>query len=339
MDPEKYSKFYRGYSYFLKEGLLDDVQHKNQYKDTLMKLLRFECSNEDAKTMISFDDYIAKMHPKQQNLYYFCASDRKTAMASPYLEQFLKKNRNVLLLYEDIDEFVAMNIQKYQDKKLVAVDASEEDFEPLLEENEQGEDISQENIQTLALLEDQKTDLEGYIKSVLGEKVTAIKYSDRLVSSPAIVTGFLSSSLRKMMKATMRGSGDSQMGLTSLPVTLELNPSHSIVTSLFYLKTENPTVAKIVTEQLYDNACIAAGILDDPRSILERLNSLLEVTIRYAYHHTAASSPVSEDSPTPSESVGEVKTNEEEVHVSPPDVHSTEVTDPSENTKGHPTSP
>eukprot|EP00920_Eleutheroschizon_duboscqi_P003435 GHVT01007990.1.p2 GENE.GHVT01007990.1~~GHVT01007990.1.p2 ORF type:complete len:205 (+),score=64.63 GHVT01007990.1:465-1079(+) len=109
-----------------------------------------------------------------------------------------------------------------------------------------------------------------------------------LVTAPAVVRGFLSSSLRKMMKATMRGAPEAQMSLASLPVTLELNPKHVVVSSLYHLKSKNPTIAKELTLQLYDNACLAAGLLDDPRTMVGRLTRLLEVTAQFAYHGSGA---------------------------------------------------
>lgn len=243
----------------------------------------------EAKEGISIDQYIESMKPKQKNIYYFCASDRNTALSSPYMENFTRKKRNVLLMFEDIDEFVAMNMQTFKDKKLVAIDSPDEDFEPDLEgESENtGDDSSNSK---MALAGQQQTEMEEFVKSILGSKISAVKFSTRLVNSPAVVTGFLSSTLRKMMKATLKGSGDAQLNMAGLPVTLELNPSHKIITYMYHLKDTNPEVAKLVAEQVYDNACIAAGILDDPRTMLDRLNNILEVTSQYAHHHGVSSS-------------------------------------------------
>lgn len=282
LDPVKFRKFYSQYSYNLKEGVLDDVQKSGKYKENILKLLRYECSEKEAKEWITLDDYINTMKPNQKNIYYFCASDRKTALASPYMEDFKRRKRNVLLMYDDIDEFVSMNIQNYKDKKFVSVDSPEGDFEPLLEES--ANENSQQQGST-GLIGPQQSELQTFMKNVLGQKVTAVNFSDRLVKSPAVVSGFLSATLRKMMKATLKGAADSQMDMANLPATLELNPTHPIVTSLYQLKTSNPTVAKMLAEQLYDNACVAAGILEDPRTMLDRLNNILEITAQYAFHH------------------------------------------------------
>jgi len=266
----------------LKEGFLEDQHSNNRYKDSIVKLLRFEATNSDPKVLVSLDDYISTMHPDQQNIYYLCSPNREAAMASPYMEQFVKRKRNVLLLFEEIDEYVGLNL-KYLDKKAVSIDSSEEDFEPLLE----SEDPSVNNSETPKCVEElsdsARTDLQQYIQAVLGSKVTAVKFSsERLIDSPVMITGFLSATLRKMMKMTLKGSPDAQMNLANSPVTFELNPKHNLVVSISRLKENDPELAQLIVEQLFDNACIAAGVLEEPRAMLPRINQLLAATVRKA---------------------------------------------------------
>ncbi|KEP64473.1 UNVERIFIED_CONTAM: heat shock protein 75, putative [Hammondia hammondi] len=282
-NPEKYLDFYRRYAQHLKEGVLDDAHHGSKFKDSLLRLLRFQTSETPAGELISLDKYFEMVKPEQQNIYYYCCPGRETAMASPYMEQFREWKRPVLLLMDDADEFVAMNVQSFKNKKFVAIDAPEEDFEPLLEEDKEGK--KEKKPDTPALVGDHRMELERFVQNTLGSRVSSVKFSDRLVKTPAVVTGFLSSTLRKMMKATLQGTPDAQLKMASLPVNLELNPHHQMITSLYHLQRTNRDVAKLLVEQLYDNACIAAGIMEDPRSMLERLNHLLEVTAQYAYHH------------------------------------------------------
>merc|ERR1712107_284822 len=115
------------------------------------------------------------------------------------------------------------------------------------------------------------------IKDVLKERVSEVKFSDRLVSSPAIVTSLMTPHMRKMMKTMMAGKENDGFG--NIPMTLELSASHHIVTTLNTIKDTNEPVARIAVEQLFDNACIAAGTLDDPRVLMSRLNKVLEMFI------------------------------------------------------------
>merc|ERR1712046_513479 len=83
--------------------------------------------------------------------------------------------------------------------------------------------------------------------------------------------------MRKMMKQLMAGKEND--GMNNVPVTLELSAKHHIVTTLHTIRESNDPVARIAVEQLYDNACIAAGTLDDPRTLMSRLNKVLEMLI------------------------------------------------------------
>jgi len=272
-DPEKYSKFFKAYSYYLKAGVIEDKEGNfSRHKDDLLKLLRFECSNKLKGEVVSLEEYIDMGKEAQQNIYYFTCPDRQTALSSPYMEQFVQRGRNVILMYEDIDEFVVNAIEGFKGKKFVSVDSSEKDFELDLDAPEEKDDKDKRT-----LSEPEQKELEQFIKDVLREKVQEVKFSNRLVSSPAIVTSIITPHMRKMMKTMMAGKEDTGMG--NIPMTLELSPEHHIVTTLHTIKATNEPVARIAVEQLYDNACIAAGTLDDPRVLMSRLNKVLEMFV------------------------------------------------------------
>nr|PVC50759.1 heat-shock protein [Theileria orientalis] len=277
-DLDKYLKFYNKYSYYLKEGAMDEYYKSGKHKEMLLSLLRYE--NTSSEGLMSLDEYMETMKPEQKNIYYFCTTNRQLGLNSPYMETFKSKNVNVLLMYDEIDQFLSMNIQNYKDKKFVSIDSPEEDFE--FEKSEEEEKASEVAKSEEKLDEDKKKELIEFFKETLGSKVNSVKFSDRLVDSPAMITGFLSPALRKVMKATMKGSGEES--LSNLPCTLELNPRHSLNEKLSHLITKNPEVAKLLANQMYDNASIAAGVVDDPRVMLPRLNDLLDVTAEFAYN-------------------------------------------------------
>jgi len=273
-DPEKYAKFFKGYSYYLKAGVIEDKEGNfSRHKDDILKLLRFESSLRPKGEVLSLEEYVNTSKDGQKNIYYFTVPDRQTGMSSPYMEQFIQRERNVLLMYEDIDEYVINSIEGFKDKKFVSVDSQDEDFELDLDQPEEDEEKKSDR----ELTEPEQKDLEKFIKSVLQERVQEVKFSSRLVSSPAIVTSVITPHMRKMMKQLMAGKEESGMG--NIPMTLELSPKHHIVTTLHSIKDTNETVARIAVEQLFDNAGIAAGTLDDPRTLLTRLNKVLEMFI------------------------------------------------------------
>jgi len=113
------------------------------------------------------------------------------------------------------------------------------------------------------------------MKETLGDRVKQVRTSKRLVGSPAVVVEsdqFMTSSMRRMLKAMNREGGS---GFESKP-DLEINPNHPIMTHLARMCSANPALAGKITEQVFDNSRIAAGLLEDPREMLNRVNELLE---------------------------------------------------------------
>ena len=107
--PVEYRSFYAEYSMFIKEG----VCHDYQFTDQLSKLLLFESSKLDNNVLTSLDDYISRCPPEQKQIYYLVAPTRGTALSSPYYEVFQKHGKEVLLLFNTIDDFVMTNIKTF----------------------------------------------------------------------------------------------------------------------------------------------------------------------------------------------------------------------------------
>jgi len=162
-DVEKYAKFFKAYSYYLKAGVIEDKEANfSRHKDDILKLLRFECSNNAKDELVSLEEYLSAAKDGQKNIYYFCVPDRQTGLSSPYMEQFIKRERNVLLMHEDIDEYVVNSIEGYKGTKFVSVDSADKDFELDLDKPEE-DDNKDERI----LTDQEQKDLDVFIKSVL----------------------------------------------------------------------------------------------------------------------------------------------------------------------------
>jgi TNF receptor-associated protein 1 len=108
-NPESYREFYVEYHMFLKEGLCQDYA----FTESLSKLLLFESSAADAGQVISLDDYISRCPPEQKHIYYLVAPSREAALQSPYYETFRKHKKEVVFLYNTIDDFVMSNINTF----------------------------------------------------------------------------------------------------------------------------------------------------------------------------------------------------------------------------------
>ena len=255
--PEDFEAFSREFGAFLKEGAALDFTHKEQ----LMKLLRFESSLTAAGKTTSLADYVTRMGGEQKEIYYLTGPSRAAIESGPYLEGFKARNLEVLFCYEAVDDYVMNNVREFDGRKLIAADHADVKLSDLPRpEGALGEAAVQE--------------LTGWLKTTLGERVAEVKASDRLVDSPVLAVNadrFTSPHLRRVMKAMNRPGADSP-----LRVNLELNPRHAVIRRLHEMHTANPDRAKLVAEQLLDNALIGAGLLDDPSAMVARLNKLLE---------------------------------------------------------------
>ncbi len=258
--PEAYREFYRRFGVYLKEGAaLDDT-----YKDELMKLLRYESSLTKAGEETSFADYVARMKEGQKDIYYLVGPSRAAIEAGPYLEGFRARNLEVLFCCENVDEYVMHHVREFEGRRLIAADHADVKLEDL--PRPLGE-------QTLS--DDECRELAAWLQETLAGRVAAVKASDRLVDSPALALNadkLVSPHMRRLMKAMKTGGDDD-----SPPrVELHFNPRHAVIRRLAAARRDKPETAKLMAEQVLDNALIAAGMLDDPQKMVARIYKLLE---------------------------------------------------------------
>jgi len=226
-----------------------------QWKVELSKLLRMDSSNTRKGESTTFEEYVSRMKPDQKEIYYLCTPSRIFAEESPYYESFREKGIEVLFLYDRIDDFVMSNVASFDGKKLVSLETSNKD--------DVTTDVSSNEQQII-----------DWFQQVLSKRVYSVKITKRLVNSPAIVVDHESSAVRRMMRFV-----DPERSPTLPKQTLEVNPKHPIIVNLMAIKDQNTKLAEDVMNQIMDNALIAAGLLDDPRQMLPRLNLLLESVV------------------------------------------------------------
>ncbi len=253
-DPEKYDRFFKEHGHCLKEGVATDWTHR----EPIGKLLRFESSHTEAGKNTSLTDYISRMPEGQTEIYWLLAPSRESAEASPYFEVFREKKYEVLFLSDPRDEFVMEHLREFDGKKVVGAEKSELTLEK----------------ETTAMSEEEAKSLTGFLKEVLGDRVGEVRASKRLVGSPAVVVDSdkqLTSSMRRVLKSMDRENA----GSFEAKPDLEINPDNAMIAQLEKIRHTDATLAGEVAEQVFDNALVAAGMLDDPRAMLGRLNSLL----------------------------------------------------------------
>jgi molecular chaperone HtpG len=255
-DKDKYVKFWGEFGRVLKEGVGEDTA--NQEK--IAGLLRFASTHADtAAETVSLADYVARVKPGQDKIYYVTAETFNAAKNSPHLEVFRKKGIEVLLLSDRVDEWVVGHLPEFQGKALVSVAKGGLDLGALEDEAERKEG------------DDEATELRtllGKIKDSLGERVKDVRVTRRLTESPACLVADehgVSGNLARMLKAAGQRVPDSK------PI-LEINPKHPVV---LRLKAEDKRFDDWVAV-LLDQAILAeGGQLDDPTTFVRRINQLL----------------------------------------------------------------
>jgi len=255
-DPEKYRGFYKKFDRFFKEGIATDYPNR----DALAKLLRFESSLTEPGAVCGFTDYVSRAKDGQESIYYLVGGSREQVESSPYVEAFKARGLEVIYFTDAVDEYVVESLGEFDGKKLVSIRHGGVELDDHAPE---GDALSEE--QTIALCE--------FLKQELGDRVTRVASGKRLVDSPVIAlvpTDGMSPQMRQMMKAMDENFKD------EIKVELEINPRHPLVKKLAEAKDSNPELAKLVALQMLDNSLIAAGLLEDARDTVSRMNTLME---------------------------------------------------------------
>lgn len=256
--PEDYAKFWSEFGRVLKEGPGEDFANKDKIAD----LLRFASTNADNDTQnVSFADYIGRMKPEQEAIYFITADTFAAAQHSPHLEIFRKKGIEVLLMSDKVDEWLLSSLTEFEGKKLQSIAKGDLDLGKLEDESEK---------EAKAKIEEEAKSLIERIKTSLGDTVKEVRVTHRLTDSPAcLVAGEhdLSGNLARILKAAGQNAPDSK------PV-LEVNPAHKLVKRLEAETDESKF--KDLAYLVFDQALLAeGGQLEDPASFVRRMNSLL----------------------------------------------------------------
>lgn len=257
-DADKYQEFWNEFGQVLKEGPGEDFANKEK----IAKLFRFSSTHADSEVQnVSLDQYLERMKPEQEKVYYIATESFLAAKNSPHLEVFRKKGIEVLLMSDRIDEWTMSHLQEYAGKQFVSVTQGDLDLGNL-------EDAEDKKAQEKASEENQG--LVERVKNVLGEKVSDVKITMRLTDTPACIVageGDMPLQMVKMMQAAGQPVPETK------PV-FEVNPEHALI-QLVDNEQDEAQFAEWV-EVLFNQAQLAeSGQLEDPASFASKLNKLL----------------------------------------------------------------
>lgn len=254
--PEDYVKFWEAYGGHLKEG----VAVEQDEPEKLFPLLRFH-TDRDLEGWSSLEDYLERADPDQEKIYYFLGDDPSAVRYSPHMDAFRKADIEVLVLTDQVDPFMLMQLNEYKDHPFENI--ADADLPESEEEKEQ-------EAQKPALDKETVSDLIGRVKTVLGERVSDVRTTSRLVDSPARLVdpeGSPDQSVQRVYQMM-----DKKFELPKK--VLELNPRHSIVTGLAELPDGDPRFS-LVAEQVFENALLIEGLHPDPVSMVGRIQDLI----------------------------------------------------------------
>eukprot|EP00998_Keelungia_sp_KM082_P008163 NODE_434_length_1953_cov_66.047645_g427_i0.p1 GENE.NODE_434_length_1953_cov_66.047645_g427_i0~~NODE_434_length_1953_cov_66.047645_g427_i0.p1 ORF type:complete len:627 (-),score=212.92 NODE_434_length_1953_cov_66.047645_g427_i0:71-1759(-) len=269
-NPEKFLRFHSNFSTFFREGICTDVINK----DSIAKLLRYE-SSMSTECDVSLEQYVERMKEGQNHIYYHIGPNRAACESSPYYEEFKRKGVEVIFSYSGIDQFAFDHLATFQKKSLKSIDAKDINLDAIPYADEDGEDITSNE-----LSQKQCQELAGWLsETALKGKLIEAVASTRLASHPAVIVGSEQINAIKMQR--MMGMMNQKTGMENVTqrFRLEFNPKHTIIQKLYAVavgEAQDAEVAHLVTQQIFDNALAAAGLLEDPRSMLDRINLLME---------------------------------------------------------------
>ncbi len=255
-DPAKYGDFWTEFGHILKEGFHEDADQKGLLTD----LLRFRTTTSDGE-LRSLAEIKADLKEGQDTIWFLADVDKARIAKNPMLESFRKKDWEVLLLDEPVDEWVVMHLREFDEVPLKSVAHGE-----LPEEESEDDDPIAEAAKA------QAKPLVDWMKTLLGESVADVRLSNRLTESPSVLVnqeGAMGANLERILQAANQEVGAQKR-------VLEINAEHPMVKTLARLNGEGKTGIEPFARLLLDHAAIAEGRMDDAEGFAGRLQSLME---------------------------------------------------------------
>jgi len=271
-----WAKFYKEFNKNLKMGCYEDDSNRSK----ISKLLRFRSTKSEDKD-ISLDKYLDRMAESQESIYYMSGESMETMMKAPSLQIFKKKDLEVLMLSDHLDEPCIQKLADYEGKKFVSIQKADVKLDETEEEKKRFSKLKDMYKPLTDWWKEKLTDLteKGAMKDA-GVKIEAVSISKRLTESPVVVVtsqfGY-SAQQEKIMKAQAFQNKD-QISMMSGRKTLEVNPNHPVVVDLLQkVKDDKENAAALDTAQvLFQTALVESGYeIADPTALVNRVYRLM----------------------------------------------------------------
>merc|ERR1711959_834925 len=273
-----YEVFYKEFGKNIKMGCYEDDSNRSK----ISKLLRFTTTKSEGKE-ISLDKYLDRMQESQESIYYMSGDSLDTMKKAPALQVFMKKDLEVLMLADHLDEPCLQKLADYEGKKFVSIQKADVKLDETEEEKKRFSKIKDMYKPLTDWWKDTLTELteKGAMKDA-GVKIEKVEISKRLTDSPVVVVtsqfGY-SAQQEKIMKAQAFQNKD-QLSTMAGRKTLEINPNHPVIIDLLN-KVKADKEDKIATDTaqvLFQTALIESGYeIADPSALVNRVYRLMSM--------------------------------------------------------------
>jgi len=257
-DAEKYAEFWGQFGRVMKEGPAEDFANRER----IAKLLRFASTHSDTDEQnVSLEEYVSRMQPEQEKIYFVTADSFAAAKNSPHLEVFRKKGIEILLLHDRVDEWMVSHLTEFDGKALVSVAKGELDLGKLRDEDEE---------KSAKQVETEFKDFVKRIQDALADDVKEVRISHRLTDSPSCLV-LEEHEMAVHLQQVMKQAGHA---LPAVKPILEVNPEHPLVV---HLKDEQGQEKfSEWSHLLFEQALLSeGGQLEDPTVFVKRMNAIL----------------------------------------------------------------
>uniref|UniRef100_A0A1I8Q2U6 Heat shock protein 83 n=1 Tax=Stomoxys calcitrans TaxID=35570 RepID=A0A1I8Q2U6_STOCA len=271
INKEQYEKFWKEYSTNIKLGIMEDPSNRSR----LAKLLRFQSSH--GKDVTSLTEYVERMKPKQQNIYFIAGANRAEVEKSPFVERLLAKGYEVLYLVEAVDEYCISALPEFDGKKFQNV--AKEGFK--LNESEKSKTKFEELKNTFSPL------VKWLNEIALKGQILKAEVSERLSNSPCALVagmfGWTGNMERLAMSNAHQKSDDPQRTYyLNQKKTLEINPRHPLIRELLRRveADEADETAKDMAVMMFRTATLRSGfMLQETADFADTIEKMMRQTL------------------------------------------------------------
>ncbi len=252
---EKYDDFFKNFGNLLKIGVNSDFTNK----DKIVELLRFESTSLAKGEITSLSGYVTRMKPDQTEIYYVLGEHRELIENNPKLEYYKKHNIEVLLLSDPVDFFVIPYIFEYEKKTIISIEKATIKEEAKAEQSESDKENNSKLIERF--------------KKVLGEKVSNVLESNRLVDSVVTLSSG-ENALDPQMERMMQMLDKNYVNTKKI---LEVNINHSLIQNIIKLISTNSNEEQVdnYINLLYSSALLIDGNLKNANEFIDQIKELM----------------------------------------------------------------